>query len=90
MFMFNTSFLVVMANSASLVIDPHREIAGLASSAFGFFTQMTASIAAVFTVPVFAGLLLPWSCAMLVVTLGVFVLTTRYAPRPAGARSAAA
>ena len=44
MFMFNTSFLVVMANSASLVIDPHREIAGFASSAYGFFTQITASV----------------------------------------------
>ena len=45
MFSFNTSFLVVMANAASLVIDPHREIAGFASSAYGFFTQITASAA---------------------------------------------
>jgi DHA1 family bicyclomycin/chloramphenicol resistance-like MFS transporter len=45
MFLFNTDF-PVMANSASLVIDPHREIAGFASSAYGFFRQITASAVA--------------------------------------------
>jgi hypothetical protein len=29
MFIFNTSFLVVIAHAASLLIDPHREIAAL-------------------------------------------------------------
>jgi DHA1 family bicyclomycin/chloramphenicol resistance-like MFS transporter len=82
MFMFNTSFLAVMANSASLVIDPHREVAGFASSAYGFFTQITASVAAVLTVPLFAGLLLPWSLTMLAVTASVALLVTVY--RPAG------
>ena len=84
MFMFNTSFLVVIANSASLVIDPHREIAGFASSAYGFFTQLLASLAAVLTVPLFAGALQPWSLAMLAVTLAVFVLVAIYKPRAAG------
>jgi DHA1 family bicyclomycin/chloramphenicol resistance-like MFS transporter len=68
MFSFNTSFLVVMANAASLVIDPHREIAGFASSAYGFFTQMTASAAAVLTLPLYDGALLPWALSMLGVT----------------------
>lgn len=80
MFTFNTSFLVVIANSASLVIDPHREIAGFASSAYGFFTQITASIAAIVTVPLFAGALLPWSLVMLGVTGAVFFLVQRYRP----------
>ena len=80
MFTFNTSFLVVIANSASLVIDPHREIAGFASSVYGFFTQITASIAAIVTVPLFAGALLPWSLVMLGVTGAVFVLVQRYRP----------
>jgi DHA1 family bicyclomycin/chloramphenicol resistance-like MFS transporter len=84
MFTFNTSFLVVIANSASLVIDPHRDIAGLASSAYGFFTQITASVAAILTVPLFAGALLPWSLAMLAVTLTVFVLVAAYRPRAIG------
>jgi DHA1 family bicyclomycin/chloramphenicol resistance-like MFS transporter len=80
MFAFNTSFMVVMANSASLVIDPHREIAGFASSAYGFFTQITASIAAVLTVPFFNGALLPWTLSMLGVTAAVFAALAAYSP----------
>ena len=80
MFAFNTSFLAVMANAASLVIDPHREIAGFASSAYGFFTQITASAVAVLTVPLFAGALLPWALSMLLVTLAVFVALLAYRP----------
>ena len=78
MFSFNTSFLVVMANSASLVIDPHREIAGFASSVFGFFPQITASVLAFATVPLFNGAMLPWSLGMLAVTGSVFVALARY------------
>jgi DHA1 family bicyclomycin/chloramphenicol resistance-like MFS transporter len=80
MFAFNTSFMVVMGNAASLVIDPHRQMAGFASSAYGFFTQMTASIAAVLTVPLFDGRLLPWSLSMLAVAAGVFVALAAYRP----------
>jgi DHA1 family bicyclomycin/chloramphenicol resistance-like MFS transporter len=80
MLTFNTSFMVVMGNSASLVIDPHREMAGFASSAYGFFTQMTASIVAVLTVPLFDGRLLPWSLSMLAVAAGVFVALVSYRP----------
>ena len=80
MFAFNTSFMVVMANAASLVIDPHREIAGFASSAYGFLTQMTASVVAVLTVPLFDGRLLPWSVSMLAVATGVFIALVAYRP----------
>jgi DHA1 family bicyclomycin/chloramphenicol resistance-like MFS transporter len=84
MFSFNTSFLVVMANAASLVIDPHREIAGFASSAYGFFTQITASAAAILTVPLYDGALLPWALSMLGVTAVVFLALMVYRPAPAG------
>jgi MFS transporter, DHA1 family, multidrug resistance protein len=80
MFTFNTSFLVVIANSASLVIDPHREIAGFASSAYGFVTQITASVLAILTVPLFGGALLPWSITLLAVTVGVLALIMFYRP----------
>ena len=80
MFIFNTSFLVVIANSASLVIDPHREIAGFASSAYGFITQIVASVLVVLTVPLFQGELLPWSVSLLAVTLAVFVALLAYRP----------
>jgi DHA1 family bicyclomycin/chloramphenicol resistance-like MFS transporter len=84
MFSFNTSFLVVMANAASLVIDPHREIAGFASSAYGFFTQMTASAAAILTVPLYDGALLPWALSMMGVIGVVFGALVAYRPAPAG------
>ena len=77
-FAFNTSFLVVMANSASLVIDPHRDIAGFASSAFGFFTQIVSSALALATMPLFQGRLLPWAMAMLLVMGTIFIALTRY------------
>jgi DHA1 family bicyclomycin/chloramphenicol resistance-like MFS transporter len=83
MFAFNTSFLVVIANSASLVIDPHREIAGFASSAYGAFTQVTSSVLAVLTIPLFAGALLPWAASMLAVTAVVFVAMLVYRPAAA-------
>jgi MFS transporter, DHA1 family, multidrug resistance protein len=82
MFVFNTSFLVVIANCASLVIDPHREIAGFASSAYGFFTQITASVLAILTVPLFAGRLLAWSLTLLAITICVLVLVLVYRSSP--------
>jgi DHA1 family bicyclomycin/chloramphenicol resistance-like MFS transporter len=86
MFAFNTSFLVVIANSASLVIDPHREIAGFASSVYGFFTQLIASALAILTMPLFAGGLLPWSLALLAIAASAFILLMVYRPsRPASA-----
>jgi MFS transporter, DHA1 family, multidrug resistance protein len=88
MFVFNTSFLVVIANCASLVIDPHHAIAGFASSVYGFVTQITASLLALLTVPIFDGALLPWSLVMLLVTAAVFAAMLAY--RPASTRAAQA
>jgi DHA1 family bicyclomycin/chloramphenicol resistance-like MFS transporter len=73
-----------MANAASLVIDPHREIAGFASSAYGFFTQITASAAAVLTVPLYDGALLPWALSMLGVMAVVFGALIAYRPAARG------
>ena len=80
MLMFNASLLVVVANSASFVIDPHGQAAGFASSAYGFFTQMTASVLAILTLPVFAGALLPWLFSLVAVTSGIFALIMIYKP----------
>jgi DHA1 family bicyclomycin/chloramphenicol resistance-like MFS transporter len=84
MLLFNTSLLVVMANTASLVIDPHREIAGFASSAYGFFTQITGSTAAALTLPLFNGALLPWAISMLCVMSAVLMALLAYRPRHDG------
>ena len=81
MLVFNSAFLVVMSNAVSLVIDPHREIAGVASSTVGFVSQLTSSALVFLTLPVFKGSLLPWSLGMVVVT-GI-VATAIVAYRPA-------
>lgn len=82
MFVFNTSFLVVVANAASLVIDPHREIAGFASSAYGGFTQITSSVLVVLTIPLFAGDILPWALTMLAAMTATLIAILCYRTQP--------
>jgi len=84
MFAFNTSFLVVVANSASLVLDPHKEIAGFAASLFGFSCQMTAGVLTMITVPIYKGEVLPWATGLLLVMGGVLTALLLYR-RPASA-----
>lgn len=81
MLIYNASFLVVMSNAVSLVIDPHREIAGVASSTVGFVSQLASSLLVFLTLPLFQGALLPWSLGMVVVTVIVAVAVTAYRPR---------
>lgn len=80
LFCFNALFLVVFSNSASLVIDPHKEIAGLAASAFGCVTQLSGSLLMLVTLPIIRGDLLIWSAGMVVVTTTVSVALLRYKP----------
>ena len=61
MFLFATSFLIVFANSASMTLDPHGDIAGFASSMFGFGAQFMASLAASALVIFYGGNLALWS-----------------------------
>jgi DHA1 family bicyclomycin/chloramphenicol resistance-like MFS transporter len=82
MLVFNSSFLVVMSNAVSLVIDPHREIAGVASSTVGFVSQLTSSALVFLTLPIFKGSLLPWSLGMVVVTGIVATAIVAYRPSP--------
>lgn len=69
MFAFNTSFMVVISNSTAIIIDPHKEIAGLASAFFGFCTLGAAAIYVTLTLKLFEGDLLRWSMGMSVMTL---------------------
>jgi DHA1 family bicyclomycin/chloramphenicol resistance-like MFS transporter len=80
MLAFNSLFLIVFANAASLVIDPHKEIAGLASSMFGAMTQLFGSIMMFLTLPLFKGAMVPWSLGL--VTIGVLVAAGLVAYRP--------
>lgn len=75
MFLFNTSFLVVISNAASLIIDPHKSNAGMASAVLGFATLTASSIYVTITLPVFSGDILLWSIGMTTLTaLTVFPL----------------
>jgi DHA1 family bicyclomycin/chloramphenicol resistance-like MFS transporter len=78
MFVFDTSFLVVMANSASLVIDPHKDIAGFASSIFGFLSQFIASVLAILTLPLLKGDMGRWSISLLLVNGALLLAVYAY------------
>lgn len=80
MFAFNSSFLIVLSNAASLVIDPHREIAGFASSIFGFTSQSISSALGLVTIPVIDGVMARWAIAMLLVTATIFLALIAYRP----------
>jgi hypothetical protein len=55
---------------------------------FGFFTQITASVLALATLPLFGGAMLPWSLGMLVVMTGVFAAVICYRGTPFAERQA--
>jgi DHA1 family bicyclomycin/chloramphenicol resistance-like MFS transporter len=82
-FGFNALFLVVFSNSASLVIDPHKEIAGLAASTFGCVTQLFGSSLMLLTLPVMRGDILIWSMSLLAITAVVCVALLLYRPEKA-------
>lgn len=68
MFFFNTSFLVVVSNSAALCLDPHPKIAGLASAFFGCMTNTTGAIFIAATVTISGLGIIPWSIVMAITT----------------------
>jgi MFS transporter, DHA1 family, multidrug resistance protein len=61
LFVFNAAFLIVMGNSITLVLDPHREIAGIASAILGFGMQFTGSMIALLILPRLDGTLVGWA-----------------------------
>jgi DHA1 family bicyclomycin/chloramphenicol resistance-like MFS transporter len=79
----NSSFLVVMANAISLVIDPHREIAGFASSTFGFVSQFAGSLMALLLLPLIEADMGAWSRLQLVICGLVLAATLAYRPAAA-------
>jgi len=42
--LYSTSHLIVFSNSTALVLDPHGDIAGFAAAAYGFVSQIGASL----------------------------------------------
>jgi MFS transporter, DHA1 family, multidrug resistance protein len=80
MLVFNGAFLSMMANAASLTIDPHAEIAGLASSVYGFVTQLVPGALALATLPLIRGELTIWASVATVVAIIVLTGLIRYRP----------
>jgi DHA1 family bicyclomycin/chloramphenicol resistance-like MFS transporter len=81
MFVFNTCFLVVLSNCASLVIDPHHEVAGVASSLYGFICQIVASTLVLITLPLYQGRLVAWATGTFLTTSIVLAALLLYRPR---------
>lgn len=69
LFCFMSGFLVVMSNSASLMLGPHPKIAGAVSSIYGFlpqfFSTIVISVAVIFTV----GNFVLWALSMVIACL---------------------
>lgn len=75
------SFLVIMTNCLSLYLDPHRQIAGMASSVYGFLTQTTGSALALLALPLTQGAVRPWSLLQVLIALIVAAAVLRYRPQ---------
>jgi MFS transporter, DHA1 family, multidrug resistance protein len=81
-FLFTTSFLVIMANASSLILEPHRDIAGFVSSLYGCLTQLAGSLFAILTFPIFRGEIAPWAAGQFAVTGAVLLALLMYRPDP--------
>ncbi|HRD77343.1 MAG TPA: MFS transporter, partial [Hyphomicrobiaceae bacterium] len=79
-FAFSTAFPIVMSNSASLTIDPHRRVAGMASSIFGFSSQIVSSILVFATLSLYGGAMLPWAIGLTMAAAITFIALMLYRP----------
>ena len=81
LFVFNMTFLVVFTNSVSLVLDPHRDIAGVASALLGCITQLVGNVCALLLMPWIDGVMTTWSLVQLVLVAAAVVTVWSYRPR---------
>ncbi len=80
LFAFNMSFLVVFTNCVSLVLDPHRDIAGMASALFGSMTQLVGNAIALLLVPWIDGRMTTWTAVHLALVTAVAALIWSFKP----------
>lgn len=80
MFLFNCAFLSLMANAASLTLDPHPDIAGLASSLFGFVTQLVPGALTLSTLALIGGEIARWAVTAALIAAVLLVALLRYRP----------
>jgi DHA1 family bicyclomycin/chloramphenicol resistance-like MFS transporter len=82
LFWFNMTFLVVMANAAAFVLEPHRKIAGLAAALYGAMTQLFGAVVGLALLPWIDGRLERWSIVQLVFIAGIAAAVWAYRARP--------
>lgn len=80
MFCFNTSFLVIVSNTAALCLDPHPKLAGIASALYGSTTNMLGSAFLGLSVSIVGISILHWSAAMVAITAIVALATLLASP----------
>ncbi len=87
LFLFNLTFLSLVANCVSLILEPHREIAGVASAVLGCLTQLSSSLLVLAILPWLDGGIASWSLVQLaivtLVTVGVVTYRARTLAAPA-------
>lgn len=84
MFVFNTSFLIIVSNFVSLVLEPHAQRAGSASAMFGFATYVAGSIIAGMISFLADGKLVNWASCFLVLAVIISIGAMSYKQKLAG------
>ncbi len=87
--LYATSFMVVFSNSAALVLDPHGDIAGFASSIYGVVTQGGAGLIATLLVVLVGGGFTAITACLLAMCLLCLGLLMAWPAGKAGGPSAA-
>jgi MFS transporter, DHA1 family, multidrug resistance protein len=86
LFAFNATFLVLLGQGVTWVLDPHRDIAGTASAILGAVTQFIGAAAALVVLPYFNGTIAGWApwhaLVMGCVALWVYVYRPQPVPLP--------
>ncbi len=68
MFCFNTSFLAVISNTATLCLDPHPKLAGVASAFYGCITNSSGALFIALSVSLVGISITHWTVAMVATT----------------------
>ncbi len=71
--LFASSYLIVYSNAASLVLDPHGDIAGFAASFYGFLSQVVSALIVSGLVVIGGDSLTAWATMLLAICLGTLV-----------------
>lgn len=80
LFLFNMFFLVVFTNCVSLFLDPHRDIAGMASALFGSMTQLVGNSSALLIMPWIEGRMSTWTNVHFALIAAMLALVWAFQP----------